>query len=63
MERLGLCYSELSALNKRLIYVSLTGYGQRGPYTDLAGHDVNYLAFGGVLGLNLPVIPGVQMPI
>jgi len=61
MERLGLCYSELSALNKRLIYVSLTGYGQRGPYTDLAGHDVNYLALGGVLGLNLPVIPGVQI--
>ncbi len=33
MERLGLCYPELSAVNKRLIYVSLTGYGQRGPYT------------------------------
>jgi crotonobetainyl-CoA:carnitine CoA-transferase CaiB-like acyl-CoA transferase len=61
MERLGLCYSELSAANKRLIYVSLTGYGQRGPYMDLAGHDVNYLALGGVLGLNLPVIPGVQI--
>ena len=61
MERLGLCYPELSALNKRLIYVSLTGYGQRGPYTDLAGHDINYMALGGVLGLNLPVIPGVQI--
>jgi len=61
MERLGLCYSELSAVNQRLIYVSLTGYGQRGPYTDLAGHDINYLALGGVLGLNLPVIPGVQI--
>jgi len=61
MERLGLCYSELGALNKRLIYVSLTGYGQRGPYTDLAGHDINYMALGGVLSLNLPVIPGVQI--
>jgi crotonobetainyl-CoA:carnitine CoA-transferase CaiB-like acyl-CoA transferase len=61
MERLGLCYSELSALNKRLIYVSLTGYGQRGPYTDLAGHDINYMALGGVLSLSLPVIPGVQI--
>ncbi len=61
MERLGLCYSELSAINRRLIYVSLTGYGQRGPYADLAGHDVNYLALGGVLSLNLPVIPGVQI--
>lgn len=61
MERLGLCYSELSAVNKRLIYVSVTGYGQRGPYTDLAGHDINYMALGGVLSLNLPVIPGVQI--
>jgi len=61
MERLGLCYSELSGVNKRLIYVSLTGYGQRGPYTDLAGHDINYMALGGVLSLSLPVIPGVQI--
>ena len=61
MERLGLSYSELSAVNKRLIYVSLTGYGQRGRYADLAGHDVNYIALGGVLSLNLPVIPGVQI--
>ena len=61
MERLGLCYPEMSALNRRLIYVSLTGYGQRGRYTDLAGHDINYMALGGVLGLNLPVIPGVQI--
>lgn len=61
MERLGLCYSELSAVNKRLIYVSLTGYGQRGQYAGLAGHDINYMALGGVLGLNLPVIPGVQI--
>ena len=61
LERLGLCYSELSAVNKRLIYVSLTGYGQRGRYAGLAGHDVNYMALGGVLSLNLPVIPGVQI--
>jgi len=61
MERLGLCYPELSTMNPRLIYVSLTGYGQRGAYADLAGHDVNYLALGGVLSLNLPTIPGVQI--
>jgi crotonobetainyl-CoA:carnitine CoA-transferase CaiB-like acyl-CoA transferase len=61
MKRLGLSYPELCAQNERLIYVSLTGYGQSGPYADLAGHDVNYLALGGVLGLNLPVIPGVQI--
>jgi len=61
MERLGVGYPELSVVNKRLIYVSLTGYGQRGAFAQLAGHDVNYLALGGVLGLNLPVIPGVQI--
>src|SRR5260370_21025030 len=61
MERLGLCYPELSAVNKQLIYVSLPGYGQRGRYAELAGHDVNYMALGGVLSLNLPVIPGVQI--
>jgi crotonobetainyl-CoA:carnitine CoA-transferase CaiB-like acyl-CoA transferase len=48
-------------VNPRLIYVSLTGYGQDGPYARLAGHDVNYMALGGVLSLNLPIIPGVQI--
>ncbi len=61
MKRLGLSYEELRAVNQRLIYVSLTGYGQHGPFAQLAGHDVNYMALGGVLSLNLPVIPGVQI--
>jgi alpha-methylacyl-CoA racemase len=61
MTRLGLGYDELHRVNPRLIYVSLTGYGQHGPYAQLAGHDVNYMALGGVLSLNLPVIPGVQI--
>jgi alpha-methylacyl-CoA racemase len=61
MTRLGLGYEDLRAVNPRLIYVSLTGYGQHGPYAQLAGHDVNYMALGGVLSLNLPVIPGVQI--
>lgn len=61
MARLGLAYQELHRMNPRLIYVSLTGYGQHGPYAQLAGHDVNYMALGGVLSLNLPVIPGVQI--
>ncbi|MGD0300222.1 MAG: CaiB/BaiF CoA-transferase family protein [Bryobacteraceae bacterium] len=61
MARLGLGYDELRAVNPRLIYLSLTGYGQQGPYAQLAGHDVNYMALGGVLSLNLPVIPGVQI--
>src|SRR5258708_16387518 len=61
MTRLGLSFEELHVVNKRLIYVSLTGYGQTGPFSQLAGHDVNYMALGGVLSLNLPVIPGVQI--
>src|SRR5258708_35662689 len=61
MTRLGLSFEELHAVNNRLIYVSLTGYGQTGPFAQLAGHDVNYMALGGVLSLNLPVIPGVKI--
>lgn len=49
MERLGLGYEKLQAINPKLIYCALTGYGQTGPYRDRAGHDVNYLAITGVL--------------
>ncbi|WP_028624468.1 CaiB/BaiF CoA transferase family protein [Pseudomonas sp. Ant30-3] len=48
MERLGLGYEALKALNPKLIYVSITGYGQTGPYKDRAGHDINYLALAGL---------------
>ena len=48
MERLGLGYKALSAINPRLIYCSITGYGQTGPYRDRAGHDINYLALSGI---------------
>ncbi|MGV8917479.1 MAG: CaiB/BaiF CoA transferase family protein [Pseudomonas sp.] len=48
MERLGLSYEALKAINPRLIYVSITGYGQTGPYRDRAGHDINYLALSGI---------------
>ncbi|WP_180179716.1 CaiB/BaiF CoA-transferase family protein [Acinetobacter sp. YH12041] len=50
MQRLGLDYPTLSALNPRLIYCSITGYGQTGPYKDRAGHDINYLALSGIAG-------------
>lgn len=49
-ERMGAGYAELSALNPRLIYCSLTGYGSDGPLAQSAGHDINYLALAGVLG-------------
>lgn len=47
MERLGLGYEELRKINPRLIYCSLTGYGQTGPLKKRAGHDINYLARSG----------------
>lgn len=49
MERLGLGYEALRAVNPRLIYCALTGYGQSGPARDRAGHDLNYLALSGIL--------------
>ena len=48
MARLGLDYDTLSTINPALIYCSITGYGQYGPYRDRAGHDINYLALSGV---------------
>lgn len=48
MKRLGLDYDSLKAINPKLIYCSVTGYGQTGPYKDRAGHDINYLATSGL---------------
>jgi alpha-methylacyl-CoA racemase len=49
-DRLGAGYEALNRLNERLIYCSLTGYGQTGPLAQEAGHDINYLAISGILG-------------
>ncbi len=51
MDRLGVGYDRLRQENPGLVYCSITGYGQDGPYRDRAGHDINYLALGGLLGL------------
>ncbi|GLK89764.1 CaiB/BaiF CoA transferase family protein [Pseudomonas turukhanskensis] len=48
MDKLGVGYAALKAINPKLIYVSITGYGQTGPYKDRAGHDINYLALSGI---------------
>ena len=48
MDKLGVGYEALKAINPKLIYVSITGYGQTGPYKDRAGHDINYLALSGI---------------
>ena len=51
MERLGLDYAGLAEANPRLVYCSLSGYGQTGPYRDRAGHDLNYQGLAGLLDL------------
>ena len=62
MARLGLGYEAVKALNPKLIYCSITGYGQSGPRADEAGHDLNYIGYTGLLALNpgpvdKPVVP------
>lgn len=52
MARLGLDAASLSEMCPRLVYVSLSGYGQTGPWADLPGHDINYLAAAGVLAVS-----------
>ena len=61
-ERLGIGYAQMSLRNDRLIYCAITGYGQEGPYRNLVGHDLNYIATAGVLSIlgragQLPTIP------
>jgi crotonobetainyl-CoA:carnitine CoA-transferase CaiB-like acyl-CoA transferase len=52
LDRLGVGYERLRAENPRLVYCAITGYGQDGPLTERSGHDLNYLALNGVLGLS-----------
>ena len=61
-ERLGIGYEQMLIRNDRLIYCAITGYGQDGPYRNLVGHDLNYIATAGVLSIlgrsgQLPTIP------
>ena len=62
MERLGLGFEAMSALNPRIVYCSITGYGQSGPRAQTAAHDLNYIAETGMLALcagadGAPVLP------
>jgi alpha-methylacyl-CoA racemase len=62
MARLGLGWEQLSAINPRLVYCAITGYGQDGPKAQVAAHDLNYLAETGLLSLGAgpdgaPVVP------
>ncbi|MFH1091480.1 MAG: CaiB/BaiF CoA-transferase family protein, partial [Pseudomonadota bacterium] len=51
MEKLRIGYAKLSEINPRLIYCSVSGYGQTGPYKMIPGHDSNYLSISGVLSM------------
>lgn len=62
MEKLGFGYEAVRKINRRLVYCSITGYGQTGPRSDEAGHDLNYIAATGLLSLqpgplDRPVVP------
>ncbi len=66
LDRLGLGYAVMAAVNPRLVLCSISGYGQTGPLRDKAGHDLNYVALAGVLGLSgppdrPPPVGGVQL--
>jgi formyl-CoA transferase len=51
MDMLSLGYAAVKEVNQGIVYCSLTGYGQNGPYRHRSGHDLNYLSVAGVIGL------------
>jgi len=65
--RLGIGYEAVHAMNPGVVYCSTTGYGQNGPYSQWAGHDLNYLAVGGYLDCSGrdatggPALPGATI--
>jgi crotonobetainyl-CoA:carnitine CoA-transferase CaiB-like acyl-CoA transferase len=66
VDKLGIGYAAVAAVNPKIAYCSISGYGQEGPYSHLAGHDINYLGYAGVLEQNGPaggdpVIPNFQI--
>jgi crotonobetainyl-CoA:carnitine CoA-transferase CaiB-like acyl-CoA transferase len=66
MKKFGLDYDALKALKPDLIYCSITGYGQTGPYSNKAGHDINYLAISGIASYSGhidhgPTLNGIQI--
>ena len=66
MDRLGVGADALRAGNPALVYCSITGYGQGGPYRERVGHDINYVGYAGLLAASgspdgPPVVPPVQV--
>lgn len=66
VDKLGIGYAAVRAVNPRVVYCAITGYGQDGPWCDRAGHDINYVATAGVLDQigsagGPPVLPNFQI--
>lgn len=66
MDKLGIGYEKLKEINPKIIFCSITGYGQTGPLRNRAGHDINYLSIAGVASYSrrknqLPVPTGIQV--
>lgn len=66
VDRLGIGYAAVRAINPRIVYCAITGYGQTGPWAHYAGHDLNYIAMTGLLEQNgtpgsAPAIPDFQI--
>lgn len=66
MQRLGVDYPRVCEVNPAIVYCSISGYGQSGPYRDRAGHDLNYCAYAGIVDQagpagGPPVIPNFQV--
>jgi crotonobetainyl-CoA:carnitine CoA-transferase CaiB-like acyl-CoA transferase len=51
LKRRGMDYDSVKKLNPRIIYCSITGYGQDGPYAQRTGHEINFAAVSGIMGL------------
>ena len=66
MDKLGLGWSTLKQRNPKLVMCAISGYGQDGPYAQLAGHDINYIGYAGMLEQNagadgVPALPNLQV--
>ena len=64
MDRLGLGYERISSINPKIVWCSISGFGQDSPYKHMPGHDLNFVALGGVLdltGYDRPAMLGTQL--
>ena len=66
MARLGVGYDVLREANPKLVYCAITGFGSEGPFVDMPGHDLNYIAYAGVLDQlatseGTPIVPNFQI--